>query len=49
MQIDKDELLNQAKELLKNEVTQIAYETWLRTLEIMEIKGNHIVFPVGTQ
>ena len=25
MQIDKDELLNQAKELLKDEVTQIAF------------------------
>ena len=49
MQIDKDELLNQAKELLKNEVTQIAYETWLRTLEIMEIKGNHIVFKAGSE
>ena len=30
MQIEKDELLNQAKELLKEEVTQIAYETWFK-------------------
>ena len=28
MQIDKNELLNQAKELLKEEVTQIAFQTW---------------------
>lgn len=44
MQIDKDELLNQAKELLKDEVTQIAYETWITTLEMPEMADDHIVF-----
>lgn len=44
MQIDKDELLNQAKELLKVEASQIAYETWIRPLEITEMTDNHIVF-----
>ena len=48
MQIDKDELLNQAKELLKDEVTQIAYDTWFRPLEIIEIKGNNIVFKANS-
>lgn len=41
MQIDKDELLKQAKNLLKDEVTQIAYDTWFKTLEILEIKDCH--------
>ena len=44
MQIDKDELFNQAKELLKDEVSSISYDTWLKTLEIVEITNNHIVF-----
>ena len=48
MQIDKDELLNQAKELLKEEVTQIAYDTWFKSLEIVEIKDNHIVFKASS-
>ncbi len=43
MQIDKDELLNQAKELLKEEVTQIAFQTWFSSLEIAEMNDNHIV------
>lgn len=43
MQIDKDELLNQAKELLKEEVTQIAFQTWFSSLEIAELNDNHIV------
>ncbi len=49
MQIDKDELLNQAKELLKIEVTPIAYDTWLKTLEIMEITDNHIVLKATSE
>ena len=44
MQYDKDELLNQAKLLLKDEVTQIAYNTWLKRLEIAEMTDDHIVF-----
>lgn len=44
MQIDKDELFNQAKELLKDEVTQIAFETWIITLEMPEMTEDHIVF-----
>ena len=43
MQIDKDELLNQAKDLLKEEVTQIAFQTWFSSLEIAEMNDSHIV------
>ena len=43
MQIDKDELLNQAKDLLKEEVTQIAFQTWFSSLEIAEMNDNHFI------
>ena len=49
MQIDKDELLNQAKELLKDEVTQIAFDTWLKPLEITEMTNDHIVFKANSE
>ena len=44
MPLDKQELLTKAKELLKDEVTSITYETWIKPLEIQNIEGNHIVF-----
>ena len=44
MPLDKQELLTKAKELLKDEVTSITYETWIKPLEIKSIEGNHIVF-----
>ena len=44
MPVDKHELLTKAKELLKDEVTSITYETWIKPLEIASIEGNHIVF-----
>ena len=43
MQIHKEELLKQAKELIKPEVTTIAYDTWLKPLEITEMTDNHFV------
>ena len=46
MTIDKDELLSQLKELLKNEVSTISYDTWIFPLEIDSIKDNHIIFTV---
>ena len=42
MNIDKDELLNKTRELLKNEVTPISYDTWIKTFEIQSIENNHI-------
>ena len=40
--IDKKELLNQAKDLLKNEMTNISFTTWIKTLEIGNIYDNKI-------
>ena len=43
MYSDKNELLNQAKELLKNEMTNISYATWIKSLEIDRITNDNIV------
>lgn len=40
--LDNNELLNQAKELLKNEMTNISYTTWIKSLEIGNIYDNTI-------
>ena len=40
--VDKNELLMQAKELLKNEMTNISYTTWIKTLEIGNVYDNKI-------
>lgn len=44
MEIDKNEFLNQMKELLKDELSKISYDTWIKTLDIISIENNHIVF-----
>lgn len=38
-----NELLTKAKELLKNEVTKIAYETWIRDLDIESANNENVV------
>lgn len=38
-----NELLTKAKELLKNEVTKISYETWIRDLDIDSAENGNIV------
>ena len=38
-----NELLTKAKELLKEEMTIIAYETWIRDLDIESADNNNIV------
>ena len=38
-----NELLTKAKELLKNETTKIAYETWIRDLDIDSAENGRIV------
>ncbi len=38
-----NELLTKAKELLKNEVTKISYETWIRDLDIQSAENGHII------
>ena len=40
---NKEDLLQQAKELLKDEVPKISYITWIKTLEIKSIADNNIV------
>ena len=42
MQINKEDLLTKAKDLLQNEVTSISYNTWIKNLEISSITGNRI-------
>ena len=46
MQFEKDELLRQAKEHLKEEMTAISYSTWIENLEIAEITDTQMVLNV---
>ena len=46
MEYDKDELLHQFQEVLKGEVSDITYKTWISKLHIDKIEDNHIVFIV---
>ena len=41
MEINKDELLQKLKELLKSELSVISYETWILPLGIKSIENNH--------
>ncbi len=38
-----DELLTKAKDLLKSEVTEISYRTWIKDIEIEDITNNTII------
>lgn len=49
MEINKDELLRKLKELLKNELSVISYETWILPLGIQSIKEDHIVFTISSE
>ena len=42
MQQELDELLNKAKDLLKDEVTSISYTTWIEPLKIKSIESGNI-------
>ena len=44
MDIDKKEFIEKIRTELRPELTQIAYDTWFKTLNIRSIDGNHIVF-----
>ena len=44
MTVDKDELLSKLKELLKNEVSTISFDTWIAPLGIDSINDDNIVF-----
>ena len=43
MQNELNDLLTKAKDLLKEEVTRISYETWIKILEIQSAENDHIV------
>ena len=43
MQNELNELLEKAKELLKDETTKISYETWIKNLEIQSFENDVIV------
>ncbi len=49
MAIEKEELIAKIKELLKPEVTEISYNTWIMPLDIKSIEGNHIVFTANSE
>lgn len=40
---NKDEILVKVKEILKDELTTVAYKTWIKDLEIESINDNKIV------
>ena len=48
MKRDEIELLNNAKELLKEEMSNISFKTWINPLEIKEMTENKIIFLVTT-
>ena len=49
MQNELNDLLTKAKELLKEEVTKISYETWIKILEIQSADNGHIVLLTSTE
>lgn len=49
MAIDKKELILKIKELLKEEVTIISYETWIKPLDIRSIENDNIVFTTTSE
>ena len=44
MQMDKNELYTKVMEQLKIETTSITYSTWMRTITIVSVNENHVVF-----
>ena len=44
MSVDKNELLEKFKKVIEPELTGISYNTWIKTLDIQSIEGNHITF-----
>ncbi len=49
MHNELEDLLNKAKILLKDEMTEIAYNTWIKTLEIQEISNDTITFLANSE
>ncbi len=49
MPLDKNELLNNIKNLLKEEVTSISFETWIKPLQIQSIENDVIIFLANSE
>ncbi len=49
MAIEKEELIEKIRELLKPEVTKISYDTWIMPLDIRSIEDNNIVFTTTSE
>lgn len=47
MQSDLDAILNEAKELLRKEITKISYDTWIKILTIDSIQDDNIVLSIN--
>ncbi len=47
-QKELDELLTKAKELLREEMTQISYDTWIKELEIQSMNNGNVVLLIST-
>ena len=49
MQSELEDLLNKAKVLLKDEMTEIAFNTWIKPLEIQSISNDTITFLANSE
>lgn len=47
-QKELNELLTKAKELLREEMTQISYDTWIKELEIQSMNNGNVVLLIST-
>ena len=43
MNLEIEQILNQAKELLKDEMSQISHKTWIEPLKIANIVDNNVI------
>ena len=48
MQQELNELLTKAKDLLKQEVSSISYETWISNIEIKSMDNGNIILTTPT-
>ncbi len=43
MESSLNDILNEAKNLLKEELSELSYKTWLLPLEIRDIQNNNVI------
>ena len=49
MQTELDELMEKAKEILRDEMAEVSYNTWVRSLKLINIVDNNIYLEAETQ